>query len=125
MCQFSFISNATELHQCNASKLWAYLIQTPANQLIYKEPGYNLKVRGSNLLPATTSLIINNIFPRFILFCQTVTFQSKMPPTYPSVVTLSGTTQVFLASQPCLYPKSMKTWVCGFLLLEFTLLQHR
>ena len=53
MCQFSFISTATELHPRNASKLWAYLIPTPANLLIYKESGYNLKVRGSNPLPAT------------------------------------------------------------------------
>ena len=56
MCQFSFISTATELHQCNASKLWAYLIPTPANLLIYRGLGYNLKVRGSNPLPATNHL---------------------------------------------------------------------
>ena len=42
---------------CSASKLWAYLIPTPANLLIYKEPGYNLKVRGSNPLPATNYLL--------------------------------------------------------------------
>ena len=39
-----------------ATKLWAYQIPTPANLLIYKESGYNLKVRGSNPLPATISL---------------------------------------------------------------------
>ena len=53
-----------------ASKLCAYLIPTPANLLIYNESGYNLKVRGSNPLPATNSLIVNNIFSKFyfILF---------------------------------------------------------
>ena len=40
----------------SASKLWAYLVATPANLLIYKESGYNLKVRGSNPLPATNHL---------------------------------------------------------------------
>jgi len=40
----------------SASKLWAYLIPTPANLLIYKGLDYNLKVRGSNPLPATNLL---------------------------------------------------------------------
>ena len=56
--------------------------------LILLVSGYNLKVRGSNPLPATNSLIINNIFSRFyfilyylIFFCQIVIFfQSKIPP---------------------------------------------
>jgi hypothetical protein len=51
-----------------ASKLWAYLIPTPANLLIAIGFGYNLKVRGSNPRPATNPLIINNISQDFILF---------------------------------------------------------
>ena len=67
MCQFSFISTATELHQRNASKLWACLIPTPANLLIYMESGYNLKVRGSNPLPAT-NLFITTLLMKKIAF---------------------------------------------------------
>ena len=40
-----------------ASKLWAYLIPTPANLLIYGEFGYNLKVRDSNPLPANRAAV--------------------------------------------------------------------
>ena len=46
-----------------ASKLWAYLIPITANLLIYRESGYNLKVRGSNSLSAT-NIKINGLAER-------------------------------------------------------------
>ena len=113
-----------------ASKLWAYLIPTPANLLIYKESGYNLKVRGSNPLPATNSLIINNIFSRFyfILFdfflSNSIFFSLKSHRTFLLVVTLLRTTQVLLVLQQCLSRQSVWTVVCRFELVDFHILQN-
>jgi hypothetical protein len=55
-----------------ASTVWPYLIQTPANPLIYMASGYSLKVRCLNLLPTINLLILLyfrlNIFVDSILF---------------------------------------------------------
>ena len=78
--------------------------------LILLVSGYNLKVRGSNPLPATNALIINSIYQDFILhyLSNGIFFIPRSHRTFLLVLALLSTTQVFLLPQPCLYLLSEK-----------------
>ena len=97
--------------------------------LILLVSGYNLKVRGSNPLPATNSLIekfftlqFGSNLQKLRFFLTILNFTPKFHRPYLLVKASSDITQVLLALQPCLLKRSLRTMAFDLYLIELLLL---